>query len=309
MWFLIILAVLLIAFLGLLTYFFLLGFVKQNLGDLDDVNAPVNIPLSDYKDIIAKGIDYVKSTPHKWVDTVSFDGLRLFARYYDNKSDKTVIFFHGYRSSPVRDFSCAVKMYLDRGFNVLLCDQRSHGRSEGKIISFGVKESHDVLTWIEVAAERFGAERVILSGMSMGASTVLLACEHGLPETVKGIIADCGFTKPADIINRVAKKNFKINAKPFLPLLNIYCKIFGKFSIFKADTVKAIKNCNIPILFIHGNDDNFVPCEMTKETFESANFESRLVLIDGAGHGLSFLVDRTRVEKELFEFLEMCIGK
>ena len=304
MWALIVVAVLFLVFLGLLTYFFLIAFVKQNLGDVDDMDAPVNIPLTEYKEVISKGIDYINSTPYRLVDTVSFDGLKLVARYYSNNSDKTVIFFHGYRSSAVRDFSCAVKMYLDRGFNVLLCDQRSHGLSEGKLITFGVKESRDVHTWIEFASERLGAKKIVLSGMSMGASTVLLACNYGMPDTVKAIIADCGFTSPVDIMKKVARNNLKINASPFLPFLNIFCRLFGGFSIYKADTAKAIKNCDTPILFIHGKCDELVPCEMSENAFKSANKKSKFVSIDGARHGLSFLVDRKTVEKELFDFVD-----
>lgn len=268
------------------------------------MDAPVNIPLSDYKEAISKGIEYVNSTPYRLVDTVSFDGLKLVARYYSNNSDKTVIFFHGYRSSAVRDFSCAVKMYIDRGFNVLLCDQRSHGLSEGKLITFGVKESLDVQTWVEFATERLGAEKVVLSGMSMGASTVLLSCQYGMSDTVKAIIADCGFTSPVDIMKKVARNNLKINAAPFLPFLNLFCLLFGGFSIYKADTAKAIKNCDTPILFIHGKNDELVPCEMSENAFKFANEKSKFVSIDGARHGLSFLVDRKTVEKELFDFVD-----
>lgn len=303
-WILIVIAVLFAVFIGLLSYFFLVAFVKQNLGDMEDMNSQVNIPLSEYKDVIAHGINYTNSHPYKLVDTVSFDGLKLVARYYSNKSDITVIMFHGYRSSAVRDFSCAIKMYMDKGYNVLLCDQRSHGLSEGKLITFGVKESRDVLAWVEVATERFGAKKVILSGMSMGASTVLLSCKHGLPDAVKAIIADCGFTSPVDIMKKVAKNNLKINATPFLPFLNVFCRIFGGFSIYKADTASAIKDCDVPILFIHGKCDELVPCEMTEASFKSANEKSKLVMIDGARHGLSFLVDRETVEKELFDFIE-----
>ncbi len=307
MWILIVLLILLLLFIGLLVYFFLLGFVKQNLGDTDDMNAPVNIPLEDFKETIQRGIEYINSEPHKWVYTVSYDGLKLAARYYDRNSDKTIIMFHGYRSSAARDFSCAVKMYLDKGFNVLLCDQRSHGRSEGKLITFGIKESRDVLTWVELAVEHFSAEKIILSGLSMGATTVLFACEHGLSRKVKGITADCGFSSPADIINKVAKKSFKINAKPFLPFLNLFCLAFGSFSIYSTNTSKAIKNCDIPILFLHGKADNFVPCEMTEAAFKNANKKSQLLLVDNAGHGLSFLVDRKNVEAQLFKFIENCL--
>lgn len=300
----IILIVLLLVVIGVATYFFLLAFVKQNMGDFDDVDAPVNKPLEKYKEVIKKGIEYNLSAPHKLVQTLSFDGLKLYARYYNNNYERTAILFHGYRSSAVRDFSCAVKMYTDFGFNVLLCDQRSHGRSEGKLITFGIKESRDVLTWIEIATEKLGAKEILLGGMSMGATTVLLSCRFGLPECVKGIVADCGFTSPADIINKVARDSFKINAKRVLPILNLMCRIFGRFSIYETNTLEAVEKSDVPIIFFHGSADNFVPCEMSQRVYNHIKERCRMVLVEDAGHGLSYLVDKKLVESELESFIE-----
>lgn len=277
------------------------------MGDVDNVDSLINKPLEEYKDIIKNGIEYINSTPHKWVEVVSYDGLKLKARYYDNKSDKTIILFHGYRSSAARDFSCAVKMYIDFGFNLLLCDQRSHGRSEGRLITFGVKESRDVITWTEFIQNKFSPTSIILDGMSMGATTVLLSANHNLPPVVKGIIADCGFSSPVDIINKVAKDSFKINAKYLLPVLNLGCMFFGKFSIYGSSTLDSVKKFDRPILFVHGKKDGFVPCEMSEMAYSNANEKSKLVIIEEANHGLSFLVDRKTVEKELKIFLEKCI--
>lgn len=277
------------------------------MGDVDNVDSLINKPLEEFKDIIKKGIEYIYTTPHKWVEVVSFDGLKLKARYYDNKSDKTIILFHGYRSSAARDFSCAVKMYIDFGFNLLLCDQRSHGRSEGRLITFGVKESRDVITWTQFVQSKFNPTSIILDGMSMGATTVLLSANHNLPPIVKGIIADCGFSSPVDIINKVAKDSFKINGKYLLPVLDLGCKLFGKFSIYGSSTLDSVKKFDRPILFVHGKKDGFVPCEMSEMAYSNANEKSKLVIIEEANHGLSFLVDRKTVEKELKIFLEKCI--
>lgn len=295
----------LIVFLILiLLYFFCVAFVKHNTGDTDNLDDPINKFLSDYKEEIQKGIDYNNSQPHKWIYTESFDGLKLAARYYDNKSDKTVILFHGYRSSALRDFSCAVEMYKSFGFNVLLCDQRSHGRSEGKLITFGCKEKFDVITWCEYVIEKYSAKKIILGGMSMGATTVLLSLGLKLPNNVEAVIADCGFTSPEDIILKVAKENYKINAKFILPLINIFCIIFGKFSIYNNDTRIAVKKSNIPILLIHGESDGFVPCEMSKDTFKKANNKSSILLVKNADHGLSFLVDCNLVKYSIKNFLK-----
>lgn len=289
---------------AVLYYFFSVAFVKLNVGNPDNLSDPINKPLEKYKDIIGAGLEYINDRPHEWIYTVSYDGLRLAARYFPNGSNKTVILFHGYRSSAARDFSCAVEMYLKFGFNVLLCDQRSHGRSEGRLITFGVKESQDVLSWTEFALGHYGAEKILLGGMSMGATTVLLACALPLPEAVKGVVADCGFTSPVAIIKKVAKQSMKINATFLLPFLNLYCKMFGKFSIYGCDTTQVLKKSKMPILFIHGANDGFVPCEMSKTAF-SANPEGRrLVLVEGADHGLSYLINKELVETELKEFIE-----
>lgn len=298
----IIVIVLIIA--AVLAYFFSLAFVKQNMGDIDDMNSLVNKPLEEYKDIISQGIEFVQTRPHEWVYSISFDGLKLAARYYNNDSVKTIILMHGYRSSSARDFSCAVKMYLDFGFNVLLCDQRSHGRSEGSLITFGVKESRDAIMWAEYVKEKYGAEKIVLDGISMGATTVLLALAHNPPKEVLAVVADCGFTAPADIITKVAKDSFKINAKYFLPILNVLCRTIGGFSILESDARKTVKSSEIPILFVHGKADGFVPCSMSEEMYSYASENSRLVTVEGAQHGLSFLTDQVRVRSELKSFFE-----
>ena len=294
---------LLIVISAVIYYFFSVAFVKLNIGNPDDLNDSINKPLQKYKDIIQSGLDFIAQKPHEWVSTVSFDGLRLAARYFDNKSDKTVILFHGYRSSAARDFSCAIEMYTRFGFNILLCDQRSHGRSEGRLITFGIKESRDVKTWVEYVTEHYGTEKILLGGMSMGATTVLLACGLSLPKSVKGVVADCGYTSPIEIMKRVAKKSMHINATMFLPFLNLYCKLLGGFSIYGADTRKIMKNTNMPVIFIHGSDDGFVPCEMSKEAYSVNTKNRKLVFVEGADHGLSYLIDKKTVENELERFI------
>lgn len=302
-----ILALVLIAFVCIIAYFFCMAFVKLDTGDLDDMNCPANKPLKEYHEVIAKGINFINSREPEWVETVSFDGLKLYARYFDNSSDKTIFLFHGYRSSASRDFSCAVKMYLDFGFNILLVDQRSHGKSEGKLITFGVKESRDVVSWTEYVNNRYNPEKIIISGMSMGATTVLLSLDYKLPENIVGVIADSGFTSPVDIIKLVAKKSMKINAGFFIPILNVCCLLFGGFSLYKANTLKSVKKTDLPILLIHGLKDNFVPNEMSKAVYEKRKEKTEIFLVEDAGHGLGFLVDTKGTKGKLDAFIKKCL--
>ena len=304
--FLIVLFSILIIFLLVIYFFFSLAFVKRNIGNTDDLDDPINKPLQNYKSEIKEGIDFLENEPYKWIHTESLDGLNLAARYFDYRQDKTIILFHGYRSSAARDFSCAIKMYKELGFNILLCDQRSHGLSEGRLITFGIKESDDVKIWAELVAEKFRPKSIILSGMSMGATTVLLSLSKELPAKVKGVIADSGFTTAKEIILKVAKQYFKINAKPFMPLFNLYCKILGGFSLNTISTEEAVNNSVIPILFIHGKADSFVPYEMSVRAYKNANLKSRILLVENAEHGLSYLVDKTAVEEEVQNFIKIC---
>ena len=297
----------LLLFLAIVLYFFNLAFVRKNNTNVDDMDPTISKSLKPYSDLIENSMKFIKSKPQHWYYTTAFDGVRLAGRYFDNNSSCTIFLFHGYRSSADHDFSCAIEMYLKMGFNIFLADQRAHGRSDGKLITFGVKESRDVVSWVEFVNAKFSPEQVIISGLSMGATTVLLSLRHNLPKNVKGVIADCGFTSPADIIEKVGKDSFKVNAHFFIPFLDLACRIFGKFSITGVSTVDAVKNTELPIMFIHGEKDNFVPCEMTKKAFACCKNNCRMFLSKEAGHGLSFLVDTEDILAELKSFLKFCI--
>lgn len=261
--------------------------------------------LKPYAELIKEGINFIDTSEHTRVYARSFDGLRLAASYYSCGSKRTVLVFHGYRSCAKRDYSCAVKMYLDMGLNVLLVDQRSHGESEGRLITFGVKERRDVVTWIDYVLEHYGKDtQIFLSGLSMGASTVMMAASLPLPENVKGIVADCGFTSPAEIIAKVAKQSFHVNGKAAVAGLNPLCRIIGGFSLYECSTPKILEECDIPILFIHGKSDDFVPCDMTVENFNAARGKKEICLVEGAGHGLGYLVDREGVTASLRIFFD-----
>lgn len=307
MTFLIVTVSILVLFFLIMLYFFNVAFIRHSEDGIDDINSEQNLFLSRHKQIITEGMDYIDDSPHKWVYTTSFDGLKLAARYYDTGSDRCIILFHGYRSSAKRDFSCAVKMYCDLGLNVLLVDQRSHGKSEGKYITFGVNESCDVISWLDfLIKEHPETDSIFLGGMSMGATTVLLSTRFTLPSQVKGIIADCGFTSPKAIIKKVAKQKFFISGIIVIPIMDILCRIFGKFSISGISAEEALKQSDVPILLIHGTADNFVPCEMSKQNYGAARGKKQLYLVDGADHGMSFLADTKGVVGKVYEFINSC---
>lgn len=260
-------------------------------------------PLAEYKSVFDKGLKYIDKLNCERVYIDSFDGIRLAGSYYNNNSDTTILLFHGYRSDGKFDFACAVKFYIELGLNVLVVDQRANGESGGKLITFGIKERRDALSWTNFINENYSPKNVFLSGVSMGATTVMMASNLNLPDNVRGIIADCGFTAPPEIIKKVARQAFKINAEPILPALDVLCKVFGKFSLYETDTVTALSESDTPIFFIHGKCDGFVPCEMTEMSHKAARGEKYICLVEGADHGISFLVDSDNIQRQISEFV------
>ena len=260
---------------------------------------------STYQEIIQTGKAWIESQATSRVSITSADGLRLSARLYLHPEAKGILlFFHGYRSCADIDASGAAEYYYNLGYTLLLPDQRSHGQSEGRYITFGIREKEDCVLWSQWCVQQFGADcPQILSGLSMGATTVLMAAGQPLPDSVRCIIADCGFSSPADILRKVIRVDYHLPAWAILPALSVYTKFCAGFSIRAYSTYAAMETNRLPILFIHGLADTFVPCEMTQTCYAYCRAPKRLLLVEGAGHGLSFLVDMPRVKKELQDFL------
>lgn len=247
--------------------------------------------LSSKKAEIKANIGKWNSLHHEEVLVTSFDGTQLRGVYAPAENAcGTVILFHGWRSSSERDFSCILGIYIEKKFNILLVDERAHGKSGGKYITFGINESRDAICWIDfINSRENGAYPVFLEGLSMGATTVMMACGRGLPSSVKGVIADCGFTSPKEIILHVIK-GYRLPAKLIFPFVSFWFRVLAKTDP-NYSTLDALENCNVPLLIIHGEDDKFVPCDMSRRNFEVCRSEKTLLTVPGAGHGASYIVD------------------
>lgn len=237
------------------------------------------------------------------------DGVRLFARYYHSADGAPLqIQFHGYRGAALRDFCGGNKLARDAGHNTLVVDQRAHGKSEGRAIAFGVKEREDCLLWARYARERFGDVPIFLSGVSMGAATVLMASELPLPENVVGIIADCPYSSPEAIIRRVCR-HMHMPPRLVFPFIRFSARLFARFDVTSCSAVTAVRNTKLPILLLHGEDDRFVPVDMSREIYDAAAGEKNLYTFPGAGHGLSYLVDTESYKKAVDDFIRACITR
>ena len=258
--------------------------------------------------LMDKSTHIVEQTECEDVYIDSHDGLKLHGRFYDiAKAAPVIIVFHGYRSPTLRDCAGGFSLGLKLGYNVLAVDQRAHGTSGGRVISFGIRERYDCLKWIEYVKAFFGDDTpIILCGISMGAATVLMSASLALPKNVRGIMADCPYSTPSAIIRKVCKDVGYPPALAF-PFLWLGALIFGGFRLDSCDAVTAVKNTDIPILLIHGGDDRFVPCEMSKKIYENCADHAQLHIFPDAGHGLSYIIDHVRYEEICLKFLREVI--
>lgn len=247
--------------------------------------------------------DLYVNLPYTSLQVKAFDGLTLRGRYYEfNKGAITEILFHGYRGSAERDMAGGIARCKRLGRNALLVDQRGCGDSDGKTITFGVKERKDAVVWANKAVELLGSDcKLILTGISMGASTVILASELSLPKNVIGIIADCGYSSTKEMMLKVLGE-MKLSKKFIYPFLKLSARVFGRFNLEERAPIDAVKNATVPIIFLHGDKDDFVPYYMSEENFSECKSDKKLVKIAGAGHGVSYLMAPEYYEEQVKEF-------
>lgn len=266
-------------------------------------------PYAKYAALISNSDSWLKEHSAQDVYVTSDDGLRLHGLWVPVEKPKgTVLLVHGYRSTVLVDFGLALEFYHMLGMNVLLPEHRSHGKSEGKYITFGVKESADMCMWIHWHNQQFGALPTVVSGMSMGASTVMYMADIPLPENVKCLIADCGFTSPYDIISVVFRKTTHLPALLSLKITNILTRLFAGFGLKDKDSRRSLKNSRLPVFIIHGTADDFVPCEMSREAYAVCTDPKQVLYVEGAGHGVSFVVAPEKYAQMLAEFIHKYAG-
>ncbi len=241
---------------------------------------------------------------------LSHDKKILYANYIsskDNTNKGTIVFVHGYHSLPLINFSTMLEYYYNLGFNILTITQRSHNKSEGYLITFGAREKRDLLLWIEDLVSR-GDDNIIVYGVSMGCATALLAAEIGYPKEVKAIIADCGYTSAVDQMKHIIKTNKKSPTWPFIRPLKLICKYILGFDLEEANVKENINKINIPVMFIHGGADKYVPTYMSEENYSEFKGRKELYITEGTGHALSNIEHEAEYKKRTYHFIESSLN-
>ncbi len=302
-WCLIALGGLLLLFLAITLYCYIRVFHVKKPRPLKEgeYDTPPGRVYDPYREMMVEWIKSIRALPHEDVEIVSFDGLTLRGRYYEcEKGAPMEIQFHGYQGYSERDLCGGVERCFRLGRNVLMVDHRGCGRSDGHFGSFGIRERLDCLNWVDFAVKKFGPDvKIMITGVSMGAATVVMASAAPLlPPQVVGVLADCGYSSAKKIIKKVVGE---MHLPPDLvyPFIKLGARIWGGFDLEETSPVEAAANAKVPIIFVHGDTDDFVPYEMSVEMYEACTQGKRLITIKGAGHGLAYPADRDGYVEQL----------
>ncbi len=277
--------------------------LRVDVGEMADADK-----WSEYMNIITPNKEWLFARKMEHVTIKLKDNLTLHGDYIpaDGNADTLVICFHGYTGMGLKDCVSISTFFLKQGYDCLVVDNRAHGKSEGDFVGFGILDRFDCIEWIRYIEKRFeGKKKILLYGVSMGASTVLMASgTEGFPESVKAVIADCAFTSPFDVFAHIMKRDYHMPPFPMMNISDMMCSRKAGYKFKDFSTIEALKKTTCPVLFIHGKEDTFVPTHMSIENFEACTAPKKLLLVDNAGHAASYYQDVKLYEKTVNEFLD-----
>lgn len=278
-------------------YFFRFTILRKPTATLDN-NINANTEWEKHLDFIRERKAWLLEQEKEDVYIKSDDGLKLHGTVVRCGSNKNcVICFHGYTSRGLNDYGAMAKFYNEQGFNLIMIDARNHGDSEGEYTGFGVLDRKDAVKWIEFAIKTFGEDiNIFLHGDSMGGATVLMTSGLDLPKNVKAIIADCAFTSAYDVFSHVLKRDYHIPKFPVMNISEMMTRKKAGYGYKDVNTLTEVAKTKVPILFIHGEIDDFVPLWMTEKNFEACNSEKELLIVKNADHAESYYTDTEAYE-------------
>ena len=283
--------------------------MKRSKTDVERTMKMAGTDWNQYMPLIQERKERLMARPHEDVYKKSGDGLMLHAIYVPQKQDgqeeRIAVCFHGYTGQAASDFCGISDYYIRNGYSLLLVDQRAHGKSEGEYIGFGCLDRIDACSWIDWVIEHCGREvKIVLHGISMGGATVLMTGGLELPQQVKGIISDCGFTSPKKVFTHVLHSMYHMPAFPIMQITDIVNRKKAGYGLDECNAAREVRKARGPLLLIHGDADTFVPCSMCDEIEQNCQCRVTKLIVKGAAHAESYYKDMEAYENAMTEFLE-----
>ncbi len=292
--------------------YFYKSVIKRHTQSDKNIQKAMNNPIwAEYINEIKEATLKINALPHEIWHVMSNDGLKLEATFYPApcETNKVALLVHGYTSNHYHDFGLVLDEYLKNGYHVLATTNRAHGASGGDIIGFGVMDRLDASVWVKHLDEYFNSDcTIVLAGVSMGASTVMMMSDMQVSPNIKGIIADCGFTSMYDEFVHQIKVGMHLPAWPSIKIFDKILKRRAKYGLHDASALVSVANTNIPMLFIHGDKDNFVPTWMSIKCYEACSSEKELWITKGAYHAFSMHLYNAEYRMRIRRFLASIEG-
>lgn len=292
-----------VAELGIATYFYRRTMIRGN-ARTDRTMKMAGTDWNQHMPLIKERKEAMLSQEHsdQWI--MSEDGLRLHATWFpQGDCKKVVICLHGYTSQGMSDYIGLSGYYLNKGYSMLLPDLRSHGESEGTYIGFGCLDRKDTLKWIQWVIRKCGEDvKILLHGTSMGGATALMTGSMDLPTQVKGIVSDCAFTSPKEVFTHVLHSMYHLPAFPLMQIADLMNRKLSGYGLDECNAAREVQRAKVPVLFIHGSGDTFVPCKMCDKIYENCTAPKKKLIIEGAAHAESYYKDPSSYENALNEF-------
>jgi len=256
-------------------------------------------------------IGWVADQNFERLTLTSRDGLKLSGYYLpaSKPTDNLVILTHGYLGNAKQMGLFGQHYHNDLDYNIFMPDARGHGKSEGNYYGFGWPDRLDLIDWTQLLVEKLGTDiKVAYHGLSMGAATVLMASgEEELPRQVKAIIADSPYASVYQLFQYQMNRMFHLPAFPLLDSTSVLTKIRAGYSFREASALKEVEKTSVPILYIHGESDTFVPTELTKDLYQHTSSDAELYLVPNANHGESIALDEDKYKMKIDQFLNRYI--
>ena len=252
-----------------------------------------------------KGMAFMEEIGYEDAYIESFDGLKLHAYVYKSEkpSKKFVLGIHGYRSYARPEYGPYIEFYRQHGYNMLLPDDRGHAPSQGEYIGFGVLDRLDCVDWARYIVDTYGDDvEILLHGVSMGAATVLSASGENLPRQVQGIVADCGYSNPMDVLASQLKLP---DAKQIMRKVEKIGEKKMGYDLHSITALSQVAKAKVPIFFVQGGNDEMVPSYMVYELYKACPTRKRLLYVTDAGHAESICKAKAEYEQCLVSFFDM----